>query len=234
MKLRITTSLLILATTALYAGSPSYEKRMHEPATQSLGSPYWAIFGGANVQQSADIGDSRSAVGAFSSDLDSETGWFAGLKLGYDFDSEAWAHAAVEVEAFYNHVDAELRSGSGGIVSAQTAGDVHAAVVMANAFVKFKPLWHLRPYVGGGIGAAHLWLREASTEVRVGGVPVRQRRRGDAEDWTFAYQGIAGLDVWVNDRWTIFTEYHALVFHDAIGLDNYLNHLVGAGVRLRF
>lgn len=208
----------MLAIPVLQAGT-SYDKRIQEPANQSLGHPYIALFGGANVQQSADT----VGIDGFESN---NTGWFAGLKAGYEFETQAWANAAFEFEGFYSRADADFDIAPG----VTTSGDIHAVALMANAYVKFKPMWHLRPYVGGGIGAAHLWLRDAEVNVPgVGKVGIP-----DDEGWTFAYQGIAGFDVRINEHWSVFAEYHALVFHDAIGLDNYLNHLVGGGVRFHF
>jgi opacity protein-like surface antigen len=237
MKLPTILSLsLIAGAAALQAGettTTSYDKGYRAPAVEAMGGPYWSIYGGVDIDQTADASDDRGDFGGSATDIEGDTGWFAGLKFGYDFDSDSWAHAAIELEAQYTRVDADF-SLSGGGFSADSSGDIHAAHLMINGLVKFKPVWHLRPYIGGGVGVAHLWLRDASTEVRFGGVPIGRDVHEDAEDWTFAYQGIGGLDWYVNDRFTIYTEYKALVFHDAVGLENYLHHQVGLGVRFKF
>ena len=232
-KLPLLSLAFLLAALPAHAGTETYSKQIHEPASSNLGGPYWAIFGGVNVHQEADLDDTDTAFGSFSNDLDSELGWFGGLKFGYEFENRSWAQFAVELEAFYSHVDADFNA-DGGAFKIDSSGDIHAAVAMVNAIVKFKPVWQIRPYVGVGAGVAHLWLRDASSDIRLGDAKIGRVAHEDDEDWTFAYQGIAGIDWWVTDRWTLFTENKALVFHDGLGIDDYLNHLVGVGVRMKF
>jgi hypothetical protein len=92
--------------------------------------------------------------------------------------------------------------------------------------------------------AVERFLREAKVTGQLdhpGIVPVYEiSRRQDGsifysmKHWTFAYQGIGGIDWYVTDSFTIYTEYKALVFHDAVGLENYLHHQVGLGLRFKF
>lgn len=224
---------LLLTATGLHAGTQTYEKRIQEPVTEVSGGPYWAVFGGVNAEQSGDLNSTRNRLGRFSNEYQSETGWFGGLKLGYEYPTSGGVQFAAEVEALYSRLDAEARSTSGGF-TLRTSGEISAAALLVNGLIKFKPLGPVRPYIGAGAGVAHLWLKNTDSTVSIGGTRIGSLPRGDAEDWTFAYQGIAGLDWQVNERWSIFTEYKALVFHDAIGIENYLNHLVGVGVRVKF
>lgn len=237
MKIKHTTLLALtltglLSAPALQAGE-SYTKQMQEPAAEAMGHFYWAVFGGVNLQQSADIDDADTILGSFDRSLDSDTGWFAGLKFGYDFESNSPVSAALELEAFYSHVDSEINSNRG-VFDVRTNGDIHAGALMFNALVKFRPVWHLRPYLGAGVGVGYLERDDDRSSIKVNGVRVASRNSDGGDDFTFAYQGIAGLDWWVTDRWTLFTEYKAVVFHDAVGLENYLNHMVGVGIRVKF
>lgn len=232
----ITTPILaiLISATSVYAGTQISEKHIHQPvATVVEGGPYWAIFGGANVKQSSDNNETRGSVGRLADEEQNELGWFGGLKWGYDFGSEYRHRFVLEVEGLYSHLDAETESNDGGF-SLRTKGDISAAALMVNGIIKFEPIWSLRPYIGVGAGVAHLWLRDNESEVTFGGVRLANRTRDDAEDWTFAYQCLAGLDWQLNDRISIFTEYKALVFHDAVGTENYLNHLVGIGLRFNY
>jgi opacity protein-like surface antigen len=234
MKLpNILTLSVIVGAASAQAGTVTYEKQVQTPAVEAMGGPYWSIYGGVDLDQTADSSDNISDFGTFAEAIDGETGWFAGIKFGYDFESDSWAHAAVELEAQYTRTDADFRVRSGGF-RAEGSGDVHAAHLMLNGLIKFKPVWNIRPYIGGGIGVAHLWLRGAETDVFFNGERIGSDRHRDAEDWTLAYQGIGGIDWYVTDRFTVYTEYKALVFHDAVGLENYLHHQLGLGVRFKF
>ncbi len=225
---------LIISATSVHAGTQISEKRIQEPvATVTDGGPYWAIFGGANLKQSSDNNQSRGSVGRLADEEQNELGWFGGLKWGYDFGSRYSTRFVLEVEGLYSQLEAETESNDGAF-SLRTQGKISAAALMVNGIVKFEPLWSLRPYVGVGAGVAHLWLEGNESEVTFNGVRLANRRQADAEDWTFAYQGLAGVDFQLSERVSIFTEYKALVFHDAVGAENYINHLVGIGVRVKY
>ena len=225
---------LIVSATSLHAGTQISEKRISEPvATVAEGGPYWAIFGGANVKQSSDNNQSRGGVGRLADEEQNELGWFAGLKYGYEFASPNRVRFALEGELLYSQLDAETESNDGAF-SLRTKGDFSAAAFMINGLVKFEPIWSLRPYIGAGAGVAYVELQDVESEVTFKGTRLVNRTQADAEDWTFAFQGIAGLDFQLNERISIFTEYKALVFHDAVGVDNYINHLVGVGVRVKY
>ena len=225
---------LIISATSVHAGTQISEKHVREPmATVTDGGPYWAIFGGANVKQSSDNNQSRGGVGRLADEEQNELGWFAGLKYGYEFASPNRVRFALEGELLYSQLDAETESNDGGF-SLRTKGDFSAAAFMINGLVRFEPIWSLRPYIGAGVGVAYVELQDVESEVTFKGVRLANRKQQDSEDWTFAYQGIAGLDFQLNERVSIFTEYKALVFHDAVGTENYINHLVGIGVRVKY
>ena len=113
---------------------------------------------------------------------------------------------------------------------------------MLNAIVKFD-LGIVKPYIGAGAGYAHVWIKDVSfNDVTVNGFDVGDfddNGAADDDSGTFAYQGIAGIDFEVSDRVDLFVEYKALVYHDLAihevgSLENYLNHLVGAGIKIKF
>jgi len=238
LRLTILSALCALAWTGSTQAGESYRrenysKRIQEPAAEAMGHFYWAVMGGVNIEQAADIDDINTSIGRFERGYESDASWFAGLKFGYEFESNAPVHAALELEGLYTQVDGGVNA-RGGIFEATSEGDIHAAAIMFNALVKFKPVWRFRPYLGAGVGVGYVDREDSDTSIRVGGRQIATRTRDGGDDFTFAYQGIAGFDWWVTDRWTLFTEYKALVFNNAVGFHNYLNHLVGLGVRVKF
>lgn len=202
---------------AMAGVATTYDAPPPEVAPQK-GGLYVAIFGGLNVHQTADVND----IAATEIDLESDTGWFAGLKLGYVFPTEAILKPVIEVEGFYNGVEAQYETDAG----FEFSSDFHSGVFMVNAMLKFD-LGRFQPYLGGGIGYAHVW----ANEIEVDEEEIEDTER---DGGTFAYQGIAGVEFHVSDRLGVFGEYKALVLDEVVGLENYLNHLVGVGLRFGF
>jgi opacity protein-like surface antigen len=227
MKILLTTlASSTLALSTVFAGTPAYDSYTPQRMERDSNRFYVALFGGVNVAQTADVEDFDAGfLGRIESDLESETGWFAGLKFGFVCPTTSVVKPVLELEGFYNGVEQnfENRSRFGNF---ETSADLHSAVAMANLKVKFD-LGRFQPYIGAGAGYAHTWVRE---------VQINDTEIADAEqdEGTFAYQGIAGFDIGITDRVSIFTEYKALVFHELGDVENYVNHLVGVGVRVGF
>ncbi len=202
---------LLITATGLHAGTQTYDKRIKEPVTEVSGGPYWAIFDGVNAGQFGDLNNASNRLGRFSKDYQFEIGWFGGLKVGYGYPATNSVQVAAEVEALYGRLHAEAQSTSGGF-TLRTSDEISAAALLVNGLIKFRLIGPVRPYIGAGAGVAHLWLRNTDSTVSFHGTKLGSLPRNDSEDWTFAYQGIAGLDWQVNERWSIFTEYKAPAF----------------------
>lgn len=210
---------------------------------------YGAIFGGANVHQDADIDDlevrARGLDFDIETDLDSETGWFAGVKLGYVWDTHSLLLPALELEGFYNRVDVNIDSHSDVLATdARVSGELKSGVFMLNLLGKFD-LGRFRPYIGAGAGAAYLEAGDIRGRVRIRGEEfidveadaddIDEVADVNSEGWTFAWQAIGGFDVYVTDNISIFAEYKELWFvADSDEISNYLQHLVGGGIRIHF
>jgi len=244
---------LSLALVRAHAGSTStdYTKTMQTPVTEArIGMGlYAAVFGGANVYQNAsfDHTDVRAFGRTFGidADLDPNTGWFAGVKLGYVFDTHTWFLPAVELEGFYNHLDVEANGRSDELrTDAHVRAEMRSAVMMANLLGKID-LGHFRPYIGGGAGAAYVSAGQVDAELDFRGHEVIHVN-GDADEfgrigrfrtdgWTFAWQAVGGFDYYLTPRVSVFAEYKALWYYvNTDGVSNYLQHLVGGGVRFHF
>ena len=191
------------------------------------GGLYVAIFGGLNMAQTGDVevDDSDGLLGGIEAEIESDFGWFGGLKLGYVFPTDGPVKPVIEVEGFYNGVEAEFDTDSD-FGNFDVSADLHSAVFMVNAIAKFE-CGRFQPYLGAGIGYAHTWF----DQVEVDGVEVDGA--GDDEG-TFAYQGLAGLEFQVSDQLGVFTEYKALIYNDVGDVETYVNHLLGFGVRIGF
>lgn len=237
----------------LHAGSTTtdYTKSMSTPVTEErVGMGFYAaIFGGANVYQNANLDHTR--IHAFDrtfgvdGDLDPNTGWFAGVKLGYVFDTHTWFLPALELEGFYNHLDVEATAHSDELSStAHARAEMRSAVMMANVLGKID-LGRFRPYIGGGAGAAYVNAGEVDARLDFRGHEVIHVN-GDADEfgrlgrfrtdgWTFAWQAVGGFDYYFTPRVSVFAEYKALWYYvNTDGVSNYLQHLVGGGFRFHF
>ena len=223
-----------LALSTLSAGETytrqSAGKSTYTPAPmehEAKGGLYVAIFGGVNVAQTGDIQEENvgGIIGEIDTEVDTEIGWFGGLKLGYVFPTRSVLKPVIEVEGFYNGVETKFDTDTD-FGNFDVNADFHSAVFMVNALLKFD-FGKFQPYLGGGIGYAHTWINN----VEVNDVEVEE---AEDDEGTLAYQGIAGLEYHINEQIGVFTEYKALVFDEVGGIDTYVNHLIGVGVRVGF
>jgi opacity protein-like surface antigen len=228
MKILLTTiAASTVALGSLLAGEVSRESYTPQPMERDTSSRFYvAVFGGINMAQTADVEDvDAGPLGSIETDLESEAGWFGGLKFGFVCPVESVVRPVLEIEGFYNGVEANFRNETR-FGDFDTSADFHSAVAMANVKVQFD-LGRFKPYIGAGAGYAHTWIRNVEFE----GAEVTG---AEDDEGTFAYQGIAGFDIAVSDRLSVFSEYKALVYHELGDVKNYVNHLLGAGVRIGF
>ncbi len=154
-----------------------------------LEGPYVSAFGGWNKTQN-------------DSGLDFNDGYIGGLAVG---GKTKWARAELEASYRNNEID--------------NAGDGRAesGALMANAYWDIETGTRFTPYIGGGIGVAHV---EFDTT-------------GGDEGTEFAYQGIAGASFAIDPRWSVGAEYRYFATTQVDNTD-YDNHAVVANVRYAF
>ncbi len=151
---------------------------------------------------------------------------FGGVQLGYEwspcpYDCECpdWIIApAAEVEAyFYGHKKkGHLINPTARLPEHDFADSFHmnSVVCLANIVLSVKsPFWcKFSPYVGGGIGAARISIRDAKS-LQVApvelGINHFNSQRSDSS-WAFAAQAKAGLRYNICDRFHVFAEYRYL------------------------
>jgi opacity protein-like surface antigen len=240
--------LLSVAQAGVMISEPKYVAPPEAEARIGVGF-YAALFGGVNLHQDADLDDFEVEAGGLEfdvdTDLDSDTGWFAGLKLGYVWDTGGVFMPAIELEGFYNTVDVNIDATARSLrTDARVSGELKSGVFMFNVLGKFD-LGTFRPYIGVGAGAAYLEAGDISGSLRFRGEEfasfdadsddIEAVTGVDNSGWTFAWQAIGGFDVYLNENISLFAEYKALWFYaDTDELSNYLQHLVGGGIRIHF
>jgi opacity protein-like surface antigen len=157
------------------------------------GLGYVKGFGGATWPQNDNSELDIRGVGTLIPDsgLDFDTGYVLGIAGGYYIRP----NISAELEYTYRNADAELKG---------TNTDSHKTesnAWMANAIYWFNPVGagataQLRPYAGGGLGAADFNFEGVD---ELGG--------GDFDgDYEFAYQLIGGVAYDVNPQFSITTE----------------------------
>ena len=157
------------------------------------GSWYVKGFGGATWPQNDNSELDIRGVGTLIPDsgLDFDTGYVLGIAGGYYIRP----NVSAELEYTYRNADAELKG---------TNSDSHTTesnAWMANALYWFNPVAvgaasQLRPYAGGGLGAADFNFEQVD---ELGG--------GDFDgDYELAYQLLGGVAYDVNEKFSITTE----------------------------
>ena len=147
---------------------------------------------------------------------------FGGVQLGYEWGQNSrcsrWNVApAAEIEAyFYGHnKKGHLINPTDRLPEHDFADSFHmnASVCLINAVFSVRNSWcKLVPYIGGGIGAAHISIRNAKS-LQVSpvepGINHFNSKRDDTS-WAFAAQAKAGVRYNVWERFHIFAEYRYL------------------------
>lgn len=148
-------------------------------------------------------------------------GWAGLANLGYGF-----GQIRVEGELGYRQNDVDK---VGGVAS---GGDVSSWSVMGNVLYDFPVDFVVKPYIGAGIGGAH---------VDFDGV-TRNGAFLDDSDTVFAYQGIVGAGIDLTSQWRLNLDYRYFATLDAgvttkqnQGVDaEYSNHTVMLGIVYKF
>ena len=150
------------------ADADAREQRGH----RQIPSWYLALHGGVSFVDDADVTDS---AGTFDGTQEFDNGYGLGAAIGYRprYTNSLADNLRFELEL--GVMDSEIDNftlNSGGTQAID--GDVQAVRLIANGFIDFNLTEQLRPYIGGGLGAARIDVE-------------------NDEDTVFAYQGMAGI-----------------------------------------
>ncbi len=198
---------------------------------------YWRIDGGATIPQDNHIRE----FGPFSSGqkIDYDVG--AGVNGGVGYMFNPYIAAEVEIGGTWNSV----HSIEGASVHDTGFG---TAPFLANLVLQYPiPQTRLVPYLGGGVGGAATFFDTDHFVEPVPGGAVSLH--GWEDDFVFAWQGLAGLRLKLNDAFSVGLSYRYLhvdssTFHyDShhyadpsidLGLSSQDSHMVGLTFLMRF
>ena len=192
----VTAASLIALSTAAFAadaGSDSDSKSL----TLSNGWYASASAGVAMMENSTNTGGGRHF------DVTHDGAGYAltgalGKELGNGFRAEG--------ELGYRQIAVDHVTAYGtGFHSGTASGDSSALSLMANGYYDFSTSSPFKPYVGAGLGFAHVGLNELS----VGARPIV-----DDQDTEFAYQAMGGISYQLTERGTLFTQYRYFAVND--------------------
>ena len=208
--------------TAAYDPKPYY----YVPSLN--GATYIALQGGLNAAQRTFDED----IYGVNLKTESNIGGFAGIKLGTALGSERdLINPAVELDVFYNQCS-ENAVFNDSVYEAPGKFKMSSGAFLLNGILNFQ-LGAVKPYVGAGAGIYTEKLNATASIPELGSASISSNSSG------FAWQILAGIDYPVSESVSIFTEYKFLNYvdhkvHDYLSKVSLSQHLVGAGIRLRF
>jgi opacity protein-like surface antigen len=135
---------------------------------------YLELQGGGTFWQDADISVTSLGVG----EAEFETGWNAGLAIGFRI------FELLRFEAHGSYRQADLDRIDVGPFSVSGEGFTGAAAILGNVYLDIPLPLPIKPYVGGGAGAAIFWADVDGNSVDV-----------DDDDTEFAWNVMGGVFV---------------------------------------
>jgi opacity protein-like surface antigen len=160
-----------------------------------------------------------------------DVGFFGAIDLGYRWCSGL--HLEAEVAYRYNQRKKDRRSSYGDFSGSSRRNRGHRDVwaAMVNVLYDINMCWCVEPYVGFGLGYAH--VRNDRRRNNFTGTTRRDRRHND--DNAFAWQVIAGIAYPICDNVDVAVEYR---FFDAVNnrrhQKNYYSNDIGVNVKYYF
>jgi len=143
------------------------------------------------------------------------------LGVGYKFNN--WFRADVTGEyrskVNFTGTDFLMFPNGGGPLSDTYTGGYKAWVGMVNAYVDLGTWWCLTPFIGAGVGAAHVQttgFQDTGALIRGGGVQTASYFADGASTTNFAWAAHAGVAYKVNSNFTVELAYRYLDMGTAI------------------
>jgi OmpA-OmpF porin, OOP family len=170
----------------------------------------WYAGAGAGMNMLDDTNESFLGPVLTDPTIEWDTGFVVEADIGYRW-AEFWR---LELEASYRENDVDVfNTGTTTGFYAQpvtAAGDVEQLAVMLNLLFDFDVTDTINFSVGAGIGGAQVEV-EATFTSAFGTILTLDERD---QDWTWAYQGIAGVSFETGDQTEIFIDYRYFVAND--------------------
>lgn len=223
------------AMPAATAPAQAYAMYTKGPAVAPLPGrgAYVGVFGGGGSRSSSSVSQFGTAFfpeiagGPLAVDATGRTSsggvGFVGAHLGYEWSYGTHLLPALEIEGFYlagNQQRATLVNPTDRLAehSFDNTFPTRTTVVLANMVVGFRtPYQGITPYIGGGIGAANVSIKGAtSTQIDPLEAGINHFNGNPASSaWTFAAQAKAGARLALGDSGAyLFGEYRYLYVGD--------------------
>ena len=161
----------------------------------------WYVSGSTGFSLMENARNHNGSAVHYDTDADNP-GFDVNGAIGRDFGNGFRA----EGELGYRQIGIDHVTAYGtGFPSGDANGDANALSLMANGYYDFKNSTPFTPYIGAGVGVAHVGLNN----LQVGGRPLV-----DDHDLDFAYQAMAGVSYQLAQNGTLFTEYRYFAVND--------------------
>lgn len=199
------------------------EEPMAEPMSMesAMAGPYLRLDAGYAINHDSD---GTQAAGEFTSETVGDASVWGG-GIGYRFDQNLRSDVT-----FSYRPDADVSATTSAGNTAST--EVNALSVMVNAYWDFAPIDKITPYLGAGIGMAHL---DTSDQTTTGGVATESGSTSDNFAWSLmagaAYQIIDNTSLDINYRFINLGEFGQDV---STSYDDLMSHEIRAGLRVGF
>lgn len=152
----------------------------------------WFLKPNVGLSNLSDLSASVTGIGAFdgSADISTDSGFVAGLGLGYRYNSN-WA---AEIAWEYRTNDSAVTLSDGTLFS---EGDYASNTFFLNGIYSFDSSSAWTPYLGAGIS----WVQEIDIDLEAGGNELSYS--GDGE---VGFQVFGGVGYSFNDNWALQAE----------------------------
>ncbi len=226
MKTTYTLLLSTLVAATLQAGAPS-QAPMTESSSSVRGTgAYFALQAGANFAQDLGDGESTEVFGStLSIEPEDSTGFIGGIKLGYIFGTSV-VRPTLEADLFYNQFDYDVNARWQGVDIGGGSAEIQSGAALANLLFRFD-LGVFQPYAGAGAGA--YYVQADDIEFSAFGSTFKSSETPDSSG--FAWQLVAGADVFISERTSLFAEYKFLNYEEDDGGEQQIGVL---GLRVGF
>jgi opacity protein-like surface antigen len=178
----------------------------------------------SNLYMKGGVGWNHANESEYTSgSTDFEEGYTVSGAIGYDFGA-----VRTELELAYRDNDVnDIYIGT--TPQPNPGGDISSTAVMLNGYYDIPTGGAVTPYIGAGIGMAHV----SANDFHVGTLSI-----GDETDDVFAYQGIAGANFAIDGGFSLFAEYKYFATSDVdintTDSASYDNHSILAGFKYDF
>lgn len=217
--------------------------------------PYVGVFGGSTTSQDAEMTVDYMTHELVYDVLPNDNAFVMGFEVGYSWRTKHYLELSLEFEGLFSSTEASAALSNtgnegapitrGNVVTART--DINYAAFMLNGVMtldlrKLKPRiggWipRLRPYVGGGIGGAQVWFRNQEIST-VGGLLGFDTPSDvdvfSTDEFVFAYQIFAGLQIQITDKLAVYGEYRKLMLEKVAELDDFETEMLLGGIVIRY